>query len=222
MKKLISTIFAFVAIASMTMLTSCGGGRSPQEEADWAIAKYEQEPQKQVSPIFGNYYNLIDDEAQVCYWMYIDKINTENPEKGIFEKKAEANKIVEDYFQTKIAKEKEYLEHRTDIPFEYNKERFSEAEIHIENISEKQVDFGGTFTYIPTYTHRYPHVDAYFKKSDGTPAHNNEFDSRFKCELECIEGDKYSYKFSLANDSGHGYQYNVIDKAEKIELLWVR
>lgn len=216
MKKLITAVFAFIAIASMTVLTSCGSGSpTPQEEADNVLAIYKDEPAKKTSPVFGDYFNLINDEKGLGNILYVQWINCDNPEEGIYGKKAVAYEIVKEYFRPLIAKEKEFVESRTDIPFEFDKNYFSDAEIRIDNISESEVVFSGTFTYIPQFGAKRPKPYAALLKSDGTPAHGNFYDCRFKCEFECIEGDKYSYNFTLPTR----YEKNFfIDNTEKINL----
>lgn len=209
-----------MAIMSMPMLTSCGPGTpTPQQEADETIANYHKtKPAKKTSPVFGNYYNLIADEFAACANLYVMQINCDNPEEGIYGKKAEAEAIVKDYFRPLIAKEKEAVENKTDIPFEFDKTYFSDAKIRIDNISENEVVFSGTFTFIPQYQYAKPQPRPYVNllKSDGTPAHGNFYDCRFKCEFECIEGNKYSYNFTLPTRYEKNY---FIDNTEKIELI---
>jgi lipoprotein len=216
MKKIITFTMAFAAIISMTVLSSCGSGTpTPQEEADKVIANYKTKPAKEISPIFGNYYNLINDERGLGNILYVERINCDNPEDGILQKRAEAYEIVKDYFQPLIAKEKESIENRTDIPFEFDKKYFSDAEIRIDKISENEIDFSGTFTFIPQFGAMRPHPYATFLKSDGAPAKGNIYDCRFGCKFECIEGDRYSYHFTMTTRYDNRY---FIDNTEKIKL----
>lgn len=218
MKKIIIITMAIAAITSATVLTSCSDRTpTPQEEAERMIANHKAKPADTPSPIFENYYNLIENEKGIndC----IGQIKLDNTLDEIRQKKAEAYQIVEDYFKPLLAKEKESVENKTDIPFEFDKEYFSDAEIRINNISERQVEFSGTFTFIPLFSAMRPNPYAAFLKSDGTPVRGKIYDSRFRCKFERIEGDKYSYHFTMPANFDYIY---FINGTEKIKLENIR